>query len=211
MNDSRVYTRKELNRMLYNVARKIVGSAFDEIEEASRQVRARLCKKATSYTRGKSKATDKYKELTLEEMASAIRHGEEELQETSEDATPKQRRYLSRLAIQTALFEADLDGYVYETEEGLLTGEDLKEYMRYANTRYQLPPDFLCELYVRWINPTLNKWLVDANLQAKPKDMSKFYMNKLTKRQASQLITQIEKVHDNRLRKSPHRAVALTN
>ncbi len=210
MNDSKIYTRKELNKLLYRVALRMVGGQTDDEGEATRLVRMRLCTEATRLSRGKTRTCDDYKQLTDDEIKIAIGIGEDAAMHGGKPATPKQIAFLAALSIRTALWEADMSDYVCETSKGTLAGEDLLEHMRWVNTTKPVPPQIFQELCVRWINPTLNSWLADAGW-GKAKDPTKFFMKDLGSRQATYLIGRMQKAFDARLRNSPHAHVPTTN
>lgn len=213
MNDSKVYTRKELNQLLYRVALRIVGGQTDDEGEAVRLVRSRLCTEATRLSRGKTRTCDNYKELKEQELVIAIGLGEDEAQVKGKPATKKQLGILASLSIKTALHETDMSDYFYETSHGTLGGEELLDHMRWVNqTTKKLPPEIFHELCKRWINPTLNKWLEDAGMvPRKANNPTMFFMRDLSTTQASHLIGRMRRAFDERMRKSPHVHVPTTN
>ncbi len=211
MNDTKVYTRSELNKLLYNVARNIVGGQTDNEGEAVRLVRARLCRDATALTRGKTRAIGNYKDLSETELGAAIRLGEEEYKTNGHPASTKQLRFLASMAIQSALYETDMNDYLYETSIGPLAGNELLSHMRLVNSASKLPKEIFQELCKRWINPTLNSWLAQGGFRKQPSDASMFFMNSLSTKEASYLIGRMQKAKEVRTRNSVHNLVTTTN
>jgi len=113
-------------------------------------------------------------------------------------ATPDQRRALYYYAIGIALTFAELDGLEVDTGNTIVNGEDARPFLQELfDAGRHLPRHVLAHLMQYYINPLLNRWLVDGEFKKFTKNPEKIYINSLLRPEAQYLITRLKAMNNN--------------
>lgn len=173
--------RKVLNRVLYNACRSAVDPQHRANSDLVRVKRAAMCKAVTAQTRGESRATPRYEELTIAELNAAIRAAQDESnQEAVAPATPKALAYLRHAAMTVALRYMDFSGIVVEHEEKKYAAEAARVLFESLWRIGKLPKPWYARVRREYVNPRWNHLLHVGGFRGKARYESTMYDDKLT-------------------------------
>jgi hypothetical protein len=202
--------RTKLNRDLYLSARELIDPSYRNDGEAVRAKRDYEC--CTRYNdRG-------YDELTIGELIDLIGYLRSLL-------PGKEKQFAGRKQIQTlyfyglavALTYCDFDDIcIIESvaacdpqgqpiqEKHEYKGEEARFYcteIYYAKRR--LPDTVTRKLFERWLNPHLNKYLIEGKLKESVRNPRRLYYESLTDKQAQYLINRLKLIYEKIAFKPP--------
>jgi hypothetical protein len=178
--------RKELNKRLFNEARKATAEPWRDDNERVKEVRDMKCFEMY----GKS-----YEELTDAEMEAVINefmpHGSKKC------ASPAQLKTLKFYAIICALKYCNLDSLTCKDEEGYeFKGETLRDFLtlRFETKGGLLPMNAFAYLHKQWINPKSHQFLIEGHLRERTKVPERFYYHYLAPHECQYLINRYRAV-----------------
>ena len=174
-----------LRKQLYLATRNCVSSQFRGDTETIKELRDTVI--AELYNK-------RYDELTAKELEFAIRH----LQNMNPNTpiTFNQLKLMRYYSIAVALHEADLSELSVMIDDIKLTNRELRrKMMAMFSTKQPLPPAVISYLYKIFINPLVNKWMVEAGYKKAVSNPTNFYYERLEKSQAQHLITRFAEYH----------------
>ena len=196
--------RKTLNKHLWNAAYKQCGAMNDD--QSVTWKREGACLSVTQRTRVTG-ATNDYKELTNDELNSAInylRNGASELDKLQQIAdahkgkyaTQKQIGKLHFLAQTCAIYFADVESVKIQCGDLELTGNDLRKEMCAGFSRGKLTGYIAKYLYSSWINPKIHEFLGQAGFRKGSKVKATYYIkwDEITREEADALIVRFQKI-----------------
>ncbi|HAT75576.1 MAG TPA: hypothetical protein DCS19_01740 [Flavobacterium sp.] len=125
-----------------------------------------------------------YSQLTEKQanhLISAMLQRQEDRQRTykdSETAKQKHDRLVAKLmaiTLEMTLLNQNYDSWEYIIEGHTLSGNALRNWMQEKFRANQLPERVRNRLFATFVNPLLNKWLIEGMLKQRIKDTTKFY------------------------------------
>lgn len=168
-----------LRKQLYLSARNCVSPQFRGDSETVKEVRDAVVKELYSKP---------YEELTVKELEYSIRRLQD--MNTAVPITFNQLKLIRYYSVALAIHEGKLSELKVVIDEIELTNEELRKKLRAMfEKKESLPGTVINHLYKVFINPLVNKWMMEAGYKKRITNPENFYYERLEKSQAQHLIT----------------------
>jgi hypothetical protein len=187
-------TLAELYKALYNACRSLLPVRSQSDPEAVRALRDHL----TCERYGKI-----YDEMSKEELLELI----SELRTKEKNRpTSKMLRQLKFYMIAVGLVYCNMQNWEYIDEQTRveLRDEELRRVLvkQFYEGSRRLPESIIRRLYVEWINPKTNEFLVEGKFKKKVVNEERVHYERLTKEEVRYLISRYYMIFDNKINKA---------